>query len=157
MTEKKINIDLIRTKLKCLDSYLRDLKALKPESVEEYLEDKRNPLSIERLFQLIVECSADINGHLIAKLASRPPTTYKDSFHQMGQLKILDINDEPKYYKYSRIRNALVHDYSDVNEENIFSEIAPFTVLFEKYFKTIKTFVNQVEAERKGRPFHKDQ
>jgi hypothetical protein len=46
----QINLDLIRTKLKYLESYLKDLETIKPKDLQEYLKDRRNSLSVERLF-----------------------------------------------------------------------------------------------------------
>lgn len=148
----QINLDLIRTKLKYLESYLKDLETIKPKDLQEYLKDRRNSLSVERLFQLIVECATDINGHILSKVSSKPPATYRESFSLMFKQKILDRSDELTYYEYIRIRNALVHDYNNIDEEKIFSRITPFMALFHKYFTAIRAYINRIEKNTKKTP-----
>lgn len=53
------------------------------------------------------------------------------------------------YYEYIRIRNALVHDYNNIDEEKIFSRITPFMALFHKYFTAIRAYINRIEKNTK--------
>ena len=126
-----------RRKLVHLTTYLSDLKKHKNVSNREYW---IHHYEIERLLQLIIEAACDINAHLLIKMNQKPPSSYYQSFIDLGKMGVLSQNLAEKLAPSSGLRNALVHLYEDIDEKAVRKSISLTLKYFPKYTRAIQKY-----------------
>src|SRR3989338_10347961 len=115
-----INIDLIERKLSRLTMYLESFNPILNKRLEDYLGDDYLRFSTERLIQLIVECAADINNHVVVKKGQRPPEDYRSSFLRAAEVGLISRKLADNIKGSAGMRNILVHEYMDIDDKMIF-------------------------------------
>ncbi len=134
--------DLILKKLEQMGGLITELKTLLEIPFAEFKNTFTNVRSAERNFQLIVELASDINAHIINEVGEETPDTYRQSFRQMADLKILKEELLKDFVKSSNLRNILVHEY-DFDEDNFifYKSAKQFVPLYEEYISSIKNYL----------------
>lgn len=134
--------DLILKKLEQMGGLITELKTLLEIPFAEFKNTFTNVRSAERNFQLIVELASDVNAHIINEMGEETPDTYRQSFRQMADLKILKEELLKDFVKSSNLRNILVHEY-DFDEDNFifYKSAKQFVPLYEEYISSIKNYL----------------
>jgi N-acetylglutamate synthase-like GNAT family acetyltransferase len=101
-----VNIEIVKRKLKKLNSYHNELSFYENITWEKYLKNFQNKRVIERLLQLIVDVAVDINSHAVVDSGSPPPC---DSFIFFLKLQ-----------NYARVMNEC---FGDEIEENTLKKL----------------------------------
>lgn len=127
-----------KRKLVYLTEYLNDLKKFRNISDEQYQE---HHYEIERLLQLIVEVACDINAHIITEHHEKPPTSYYQSFIELGKLGILSTELSEKLAPSTGLRNALVHLYEDIDDKQVKESISATLKYFPRYVAAIQKYL----------------
>lgn len=138
-----VNQELIHRKLTKLIQYLDELKAVQDYTLEEYLDNYFIKRTAERLIQLIVEVATDINGHIIVDEGHNPPHNYYQSFIKLGQLDLIDEDLAQQLAPSTGLRNRLVHEYEEIDDQIVFESIATALELYKQYIKKIKDLVEK--------------
>ncbi len=136
-----INIDLIRRKLARLNMYLDKLAPIANHSFKEYLSDPYLKYSTERLVQVIVECATDVNGHVVVELKKRPPEDYTSSFVRAAEVGLIDYKLANRLKASGGMRNLLVHEYMEVDDEKVYKTIPICIEDFHEYIKQVEKFI----------------
>jgi len=100
----------------------KDLDALKPYgqmSLDDYLSDPINEVIAERYLERIIGRVIDINYHIVTELGHPPPKDYFESFIELGRLKILPAEFSRTLAQAAGLRNRIVHEYDEVDEQKI--------------------------------------
>ncbi len=131
--------DLILKKMEQMKVLLSELSSLLDLPFSEFKKLFTNVRSAERNFQLIIELASDINTHLVVENGKETPDTYRESFRQMVELKILKEDHFKDFIKSSTLRNILIHEY-DFDEDNFifYKSAKEFIPLYEEYMNSIK-------------------
>jgi uncharacterized protein YutE (UPF0331/DUF86 family) len=111
-----VDEDRIRSKLGLIENYIEDLKAIVPQSLDEYTSSKITKYATERLFQVIIESIIDVCAILVNDLKLGPP---RDEDGLLDSLKT-KIPSVVKIKLMKGFRNVLVHKYSEINDELVF-------------------------------------
>ncbi|MBI2476239.1 MAG: DUF86 domain-containing protein [Candidatus Taylorbacteria bacterium] len=136
----------IAVKLDRLREYLKDLKPYVSLDTETVLSNKEKVLSVERLFQLVVDEAADINSHIAYQILDKVPESYRSSFHVLGEGKIFDPAFIDAISESARIRNQIVHDYEKLQKKDGVEAVKKFFPLYEKYLDVlVKKFKSDIE------------
>ncbi|MEK7377042.1 MAG: DUF86 domain-containing protein [Candidatus Margulisiibacteriota bacterium] len=138
-----IDKDLIRRKLSRLNMYLDKLAPILKNSLSEYLENAYIKYSTERLIQLIVECACDINNHVVAETQNRPAEDYTSSFIRAFEVGLIKRELAQKIKGAGGMRNILVHEYMDIDDEKVYSTIPAAIRDFKEYIKQADEFVDK--------------
>ncbi|MBN1773618.1 MAG: DUF86 domain-containing protein [Deltaproteobacteria bacterium] len=73
--------------------------------------------AVERLVQLVVEVSVDVNDLLAASASLPPPATARDSFQLAARLGVLTAGLSSRFVaSYVGLRNRIVHDYERLDD-----------------------------------------
>jgi uncharacterized protein YutE (UPF0331/DUF86 family) len=128
--------EVTRRKLVLLTQYLSELKKYKGVSDTEFV---KNHFAIERLLQLIVEIASDINAHILSEKGHPPPKDYYDSFIQLGAHQTLPTDLATALAPAAGLRNALVHAYEEIDQEQVKKSIEFVFTYFPKYIEHIQT------------------
>ncbi|GAB4213996.1 MAG: DUF86 domain-containing protein [Synechococcales cyanobacterium] len=132
---------LIERKLSHISRYLLLLKAKSILDQETFLADTDQQLATERLIQLLVEISSDLGAHLIVAKRGDAPTTYRDFFKQMGDMKIISDPLAQQLMLAAGMRNRLVHEYEDIDLTVVFETIPIATSVFTQFLKEINAYL----------------
>lgn len=142
-----IDIDLVRRKLSRLNMYLDKLDPVVKKSFNEYLSDFYIKSSTERMIQLIVECASDINNHVVVESGERPPEDYASSFIKAAEIKLISRGLAEKLKGSAGMRNIIVHEYMDIDDEKIY-KIIPIAVSdFKQYIKEVSAYIDRFEKK----------
>jgi len=112
--------EVVRKRLNRLDEYLAILKNMQSVSYDEFSQNPEKYGSVERFLHLAVEAVTDIGNHIIAEENLGMVNSYSDI---PGILKDKGVIDEALCQTWIRMigfRNALVHDYVEIDFEIVY-------------------------------------
>jgi len=133
--------DRICAKLDKLYVYYEELKNISIISLEEYNHNIIYRRAIERTMQLIVECATDINNMLLKVYGKKGSTDYFNSFIDISELNIIPTNFALKIAPSTGLRNILVHEYEDINDEIVYHSIGTCLVYYLEYMDLINQYL----------------
>ncbi len=136
-----IEADLIRRKLSRLNMYLDKLKPVAKHTLEEYISDFYLKASAERLIQLIVDCASDINNHVVVEMGQRPPEDYGSSFIRASEAGMLTDELANRLKGSGGMRNILVHEYMDIDDEKVHKALSIALSDFKEYIRQVDHFL----------------
>ncbi|RCK76506.1 MAG: hypothetical protein IGBAC_0868 [Ignavibacteriae bacterium] len=126
----------ILAKIDELDKYLYEIQSIAPKDFEDFkrIEIKR---SSERLLQLSIECIIDICKIIVSNLKLGLPSEENDLFDKMEREKIITEEMALILKEMKGFRNILVHEYTEVDDEIVYSVIKNRLDDFKKFKKQI--------------------
>jgi len=127
--------EIIINKLIKMEKYISELEKFKPDTFNEYKNDQLKRYAIERLIQLIIDLALDVNNILIKKSDRYPAQDYYSSFLELIDLEILSEEFAKDIAPITGIRNRLVHEYEEVDNE----------VVYQNLDKLIKYYLSYIE------------
>ena len=140
-----INYDLVRRKLSRLNMYLQKLEPIARKTLKEYLGDDYLRFSTERLIQLIVECAADINNHVVVETGKHPPEDYRSSFIKAAEAGLITRKLAEHLQGSAGMRNVLVHEYMDIDNKLVFEAVNLTQKYYREYLKQVNSFIMKGE------------
>ena len=139
MIDKK----LIKNKLADIEGYYKELKSVLENSVPEIIRDHLKLRSAERLFQLIVDTSIDINTHIIAESDIIIPDDYQSTFIVLAENNILPMEFALKIAPSVGLRNKVVHKYGKVDSKRMIGDVKNEIGDYLKYMKLINEYLKK--------------
>lgn len=133
--------DRICTKLNKLYSYYEELKNISGISQEEYSRNLLYRRATERTMQLIVECATDINNMLLKMHSKKGSSDYFNSFLDIADLDIISAEFALKIAPSTGLRNILVHEYEDINDEIVYRSIGNCLEYYLRYMDLINRYL----------------
>jgi uncharacterized protein YutE (UPF0331/DUF86 family) len=117
-----VDRDRLLAKLDELGGYLRELRAIAPVDLTEYLgiEKKR---ACERLVQISVEAIIDACAMLVAGLRLGLPGEEDDLFEKLLHHGVISEEMAGTLRRMKGLRNLLVHEYGRVDDRVVFETI----------------------------------
>ncbi len=135
MVEKEV----IVRRLTLLEEYCRDLhNARESMDFNDFKHDKVLRRYVERTLQLAIEACLDITSHIIAYEGYREPKDNKDIFAVLQEESFLDDGQTVNLKKMAQFRNILVHDYTKIDPEIVYSILQKHLVDILDYAQMIK-------------------
>jgi uncharacterized protein YutE (UPF0331/DUF86 family) len=138
----------ILAKIDELDAYLMELRAVAPDSFEEYeqIEKKR---SCERLLQLCIQCVIVISRIMVSGLRLGLPADENDLFVKLQKKGIVSAAMASLLRQLRGFRNILVDEYASVDDELVFKYMKTRLADFENFKKSVQKFLKN-PIEKKG-------
>lgn len=138
-----IDKNLIKTKMIDIQKYYSELEPILKENAREIIENNLKLHTVERLFQLIVDASVDINTHIISESDIQIPDDYQSTFIALGENKILPMDFALKIAPSVGLRNLVVHKYGKVDVKKMIDDIKSEIVQYLEYLKHIQQFLGK--------------
>jgi uncharacterized protein YutE (UPF0331/DUF86 family) len=138
--------EIVNKRIKLLIKNLDRLEQFTSVSIDNYLVNYDLQLIAERLFQLIVEIACDINGYLLVNLFQITPATYFESFINMSKQGIITQELANELAKSAGMRNRIVHQYDEIDQQVIFTAIPLAVSQYSLYIKQVNDFLNTLEV-----------
>lgn len=136
---------IVRRKLNKMIEYLDQLEDVNQYNLENYLDNFFVKRTAERLIQLIVESATDINGHLIVSSGHKPPADYYTSFIKLSDCQIVDQKFAKSIAPSAGLRNRLVHEYEEIDDEIVYNSIQKTIANYKEYIKKIESYLKKIE------------
>lgn len=134
--------DLVRRKLATLHGYIEELADHRDVTLQEYVTGSVRRRAVERLLQLIIEVAADINTHLVTEIEGMPPADYTDSFAAAARVGAIDVDLAARLKSSGGLRNALIHEYGDIEDPLVHRSIPLALDGFEEYLRQVTRWVS---------------
>lgn len=131
--------------MKRIDQYRRKLEfivdriTVLPNNVEE------NIFFLDALFYRL-QISVDAAMDVVAMLCKDLGITVKDDYSNIDELETLDIFSRDfsnELRRLNGLRNALVHRYNKIEEEQIIKEKVHFVEILKKFVSLIEELINE--------------
>ncbi len=133
---------VICRKLGVLLKYYKEFKQLTHNlNSEDYLKDITKRRAIEREIQLIVECATDINNMILKKLKQGPSKDYFNSFIDLAENGILEMDFALSIAPSTGLRNILVHEYEEVDDVIVYKSIQNVLNYYLGYIDKISKYL----------------
>jgi uncharacterized protein YutE (UPF0331/DUF86 family) len=133
--------DRICAKLDKLRIYYTELKSFSSISLDEYIKNSIYRRAIERTMQLIVECATDINNMLLKMHGNKGAVDYFNSFIDIAEQDIIPIEFALKIAPSTGLRNILVHEYEEINDEVVYNSIKTCLQYYLEYMDLINQYL----------------
>lgn len=114
-------IEEINFKLEQLGEYVRILREYQPYDIEEIRNNRTLRGAVERYMEISLACMIDICEMIISSEKLRRPDTYREVILVLGQQDIIPKEFAKKLAPAAGFRNVLVHMYTDINLEKLYS------------------------------------
>lgn len=141
-----LNKDFIKQKIDLIQQELVYMEKLSHFSFQEIVADFTKLNTFERLLEKIVIRATDINEHLIDELATaeiKSPQNYRETFLRLSELDIYSQEFAEKIVKSVGTRNALVHDYDELDLQKIYSSVKECLEDYYQYCDYILKFLEK--------------
>jgi len=137
----KVDIQLIRRKVKLLEADLAALRKYRNVSLEEYLKNQETQLIVERLLEKITGRLIDINYHILKEEYEIMPEDYYNSFIEMGKNRIVTPEFAEEIAKSAGLRNALAHEYEKIDQTLVHKAINMALTQIPQYIQKVTDFL----------------
>ncbi len=133
--------EIIVEKLLKMKEYIHQLKVIRPASYEEYLQSLTTKYAVERLLQLIVDLALDINNIILSYKGKPAAADYFNSFIDLTDCNVLEPAFATQIAPSSGLRNRLVHEYEEINNQIVYNSIEKTIDMYVLYMKEIKKVI----------------
>ncbi|MFN6155580.1 DUF86 domain-containing protein [Anabaena sp. AL09] len=142
-----IDSEIVLSRLRLITKYYNTLVEFNSLSLDEFLGDFRQQLIVERLLQLMTQAAIDINDHILSKLKSGKSYTNFEAFIELGKYQILTPELAKQIAPSSGLRNRLVHEYDDIDPNQVFMAISFALQQYPLYVRQINSYLIKLEEE----------
>lgn len=138
-----LNNEFIKRKLFLNQKELERLKTFEHLTIEEIAKDPGDHAACERYLERLIGRAIDINRHIIAEKGDVTLGTmkYRDTFLTLARLEVYPEEFAEKIAPSAGLRNALVHDYNDIDPEMLQKSIGQAIQEYNEYAKHILEFL----------------
>ncbi len=143
-----LNIDIINEKLNLITRDLERLKIFSNSTFQEIASDFIKFAAIKNILMEIIGRAIDINEHLLStflRSEMEVPKTYKGTFVALFDIKVLPKEFANEISKSAGFRNAIVHEYNNISENDIYGTIGEAIQQYTTYSEYILRFCEQVK------------
>jgi uncharacterized protein YutE (UPF0331/DUF86 family) len=117
-----VDVPSIESRLERLRELLAELDQIRSGGRSAFDADPRLRLATERALQLSIQSCIDIAGHLVAELDLSLPPDYRGLFPALTAVG-LESSLAARLGDAAGLRNILVHDYLDLDDDAIWGAL----------------------------------
>lgn len=142
------NIDkaIVAKRVALITQYLESLKKFESKSLEEYLDNFETQMVVERLLQLMTQAAIDINEHILSRINPANSTTNYEAFIEISKYNIINPELAKKLAPSAGLRNRLVHEYDDIDSNQVFGAIKFAIQQYPQYVQQISTYLTSLSS-----------
>ena len=137
-----VSNDVECKKLSLLVKYYKEFKQLTGDlKISDYINDIVKKRAIEREIQLIVECATDINNMILKKLKIGPANDYFNTFVELADNNVFDMDFALKIAPSTGLRNILVHEYQEIDDRIVFESVNNVLHYYLQYIEKVSSYL----------------
>jgi uncharacterized protein YutE (UPF0331/DUF86 family) len=141
-----IDKEFVKEKINLITRDLERLKVFSDMTLSEVAEDFIKFSALKNVFMEMIGRAIDINEHLIIELAkpqTEIPKTYRDTFLLLEDLGVLPRDFAEAISQSAGFRNAIVHDYNNLDKAFIYKTIGQAIEQYAEYCDYILDFLEK--------------
>ncbi len=138
---------IVSTRLELITRYLDNLKKFNEVSLEDYLNNFESQLIVERLLQLMTQAAIDINEHILSKLSPGNTTTNFEAFIELAKYGVISPELGKQLAPSAGLRNRLVHEYDDIDSNQVFKAISFALQQYPLYVKQVNDYLISLDED----------
>lgn len=138
MTPATVDWRTITAKLVKMEERLADLAQLGEIGEHGMKLDHFRELAAERILILVVDLAVDINNHVSAVELRRAADSYRESFTLAAKAGLIHRDLANALEPSASMRNRLVHDYLEVDEEQVAAAVPLALEQYGRYIDQVR-------------------
>jgi uncharacterized protein YutE (UPF0331/DUF86 family) len=141
-----LNRNLVKTKIFLITQDLERLKSFGVETFDEVAKDAMKYAAVQNLLMKIIGRAIDINEHIISKTAGLEKglhLKYRETFLELEGLGVLPKKFAQEISKSAGLRNALVHDYDNLEDYIVYKSVGDAISQYTKYCDYILKYLKK--------------
>ncbi|MCC5645953.1 DUF86 domain-containing protein [Nostoc sp. CHAB 5824] len=142
-----IDTEIVLVRLKLITKYYNTLEEFRSTSLDEFLNDFRQQLVVERLLQLMTQAAIDINEHILSRLNPGNSATNFEAFIEVSKYQVITPELARKIAPSSGLRNRLVHEYDEIDPQQVFNSISFALRLYPLYLRQVNSYLISLSQE----------
>jgi uncharacterized protein YutE (UPF0331/DUF86 family) len=142
----RFNLNTIAHKIERMIARIDRLNDFQGCTLEKYLSDEDyTQVIIERLLELVIQSSLDINNTMLKQVAGINFVTNAESFNEAGNAGFIPIDLARQLEPFGRFRNALAHQYDEINPADVFQNFQEALIYYPDYVEAIQNYLDCLE------------
>lgn len=143
MTPDRPDIDVVVERLRAIERTLDRLETLRGATAVELRSDFIREAAAERLLQATIDLALDVNGHIAVTVLGRAPRDGHDSFLDAGRAGVIPEHLAADLAPSARFRNVIVHQYVDIDPEQVATAIELVLQQFPRYVTSVGAWLSR--------------
>jgi uncharacterized protein YutE (UPF0331/DUF86 family) len=143
----KIDPEIILARLGLIRKYKNTLEEFRSIKLDDFLADFRQQLIVERLLQLMIQAAIDINDHILSRLNPGNSSTNFEAFIELGKYEVITSELAKQLAPSGSLRNRLVHEYDDIDPNQVYQAINFALQQYPLYVKQINAYLISLDTE----------
>lgn len=149
MTPSDVSLKIVAERLEYVESSIETLRGLPAATLDDFLADRRNPLSTESLLRRSIEGLFDTARHLLSAGFGAGRLEYRQVAEECVRRDLIrDRGTGEKFREMAGYRNRLVHHYEDVNAEELYGLIRSHIGDLEAVAGELRAAARRLVADR---------
>lgn len=142
----QIDLDIVLIRLDLITKYLSTLEEFRDVNLNDFLADFRQQLIVERLLQLMIQSAIDINDHILSRLNPGNSATNFEAFIELSRYGIISSELGKQLAPSGSLRNRLVHEYDDIDPEQVYKAIKFALNQYAIYIQQIRDYLISIDT-----------
>lgn len=140
-----LNKEFVRRKIALIEDELSRLTEFENLTLKEAAEDFKTQAVVERLLERIIGRALDVNQHIIAEKGAhlKSVTRYRETFLRLAELGVYPPDFAAKIAPSAGFRNALVHDYNDIDPDILQKSVGEAIREYNEYAGYVLAFIER--------------
>ncbi len=142
-----IDRDLVQRKIALIQDDLQHLTQYERLMIQDIGQDFKTQAIVERLLERTVGRALDINQHILAECGGHLTGVkhYRETFLRLADLKVYPLEFAQQIAKSTGLRNALVHEYNNLDPAILQKSIGQTIKEFNEYTEFILRSLDQLK------------
>lgn len=137
-----IDTRMVKNKIGAMQRDLTELKTFERYSFDQVVKDYRTHKVVERILEVVINEAIDINQHLIVKGGlGKFPFDFRESFLLLVKLGVYQGDFAEKIADSVGLRNILVHQYREIDEQIFYASITDCLNQYTKYCQYVLQYL----------------
>lgn len=136
-----VELMIIQKRLQKLEEYIKILREYQAVPLEKFKQDIQIHSTVERHFELAIECILDVGNHIIAAQSLRSPEDYRDIITVLGEENIIPQDFAKPFAPVANFRNILAHEYITLDLDIVYQHLQTDLNDFVKFAKYISEYL----------------
>lgn len=143
MNYSKLNLSRINEKIADIRESMQILLQYGKQEDSIFLNNQEAIRSAKYTFIVLIEAATNIASHICARLLTKAPANYAESFLLLGEYKLIEANLAKRLSKMAGFRNLLVHGYGEIDNRRVLNIMRKDIHDLELYLEAICEIVQR--------------
>jgi len=137
MTPRRLDYSTVQSRPRLLEDLIVDLRDVGQVTVARLERERFTRHIVERILTQLVDIANSINTHIVAAELDRAPDSYRESFKELARAHVISFDFADELGPSAGMRNALIHDYLDIDVEKVASAVPMAIEQYGRYVEEV--------------------